>query len=317
MRVIIFGATGYLGRHIAAHLLAHEHDVCGFSRSAANDEVLSAAGVRPMRGDLDDGDSIAGLVQDQDAVIFAAQLMLDDEKRVTQAIVDSLAGSGRAFIFTSGTSVMSIPTGGLWDEHSFAEDEPFVPKRQIAPRLLNEAIARQSAERGIRGMVIRPSLIWGNGGSQIIADFYHSARATGAVCHIGRGLNVYSNIHVEELAEIYRLALERGKAGALYFAASGEVAYGVIAAKIALHLGVPTRSVTVEEACEIWDKGLGKIVLQSNSRQRCPRTREQLGWVPREDRLDILEDCLHPRYSEAKERAQPSWVSNGKAAAAQ
>lgn len=314
MKIIIFGATGYLGRHIAANLTAHGHDLSGFSRNAANDATLQAMGVRAVRGDLAQIDSIPAMLEEQDVVIFAAQLMLDHEKQVTQTIVDYLAGSGKTFIFTSGTSLMSIPTGGLWDERSFAEDEPFEPKRQIAPRLINEAIARDSAQRGVRGMVIRPSLIWGNGGSQIIADLYHSARTTGAVCHIGRGLNVYSNIHVEELAEIYRLAIEKGEAGALYFAVSGEVAYGVMAQRIAQHLGVPTRSVTVEEACDIWDKGLGKIILQSNSRQRCPRTRTQLGWSPREDRVDILEDCLHPDYAAATERAAPSWVAPRKAA---
>jgi nucleoside-diphosphate-sugar epimerase len=314
MKIIIFGATGYLGRHIVANLAAHGHELSGFSRNAANDATLQAMGVRAVRGDLTQIDSIPAMLEGQDVVIFAAQLMLDHEKQVTQTIVDHLAGSGRTFIFTSGTSLMSIPTGGLWDERSFAEDEPFEPKRQIAPRLINEAIARDSAKKGVRGMVIRPSLIWGNGGSQIIADLYHSARTTGAVCHIGRGLNVYSNIHVEELAEIYRLAIEKGEAGALYFAVSGEVAYGVMAQRIAQHLGVPTRSVTVEEACDIWDKGLGKIILQSNSRQRCPRTRTQLGWSPREDRVDILEDCLHPDYAAATERAAPSWVAPRKAA---
>ncbi|WP_298400657.1 NAD-dependent epimerase/dehydratase family protein [Sphingobium sp.] len=313
MKIIIFGATGYLGRHIVANLAAHGHDLSGFSRNAANDATLQAMGVRAVRGDLARIDSIPAMLDGQDVVIFAAQLMLEHEKQVTQTIVDHLAGSGKAFIFTSGTSLMSIPTGGLWDERSFAEDEPFEPKRQIAPRLINEAIARDSAKQGVRGMVIRPSLIWGNGGSQIIADLYHSARTTGAVCHVGRGLNVYSNIHVEELAEIYRLAIEKGEAGALYFAVSGEVAYGVMAQRIAQHLGVSTRSVTVEEACDIWDKGLGKIILQSNSRQRCPRTRTQLGWSPREDRVDILEDCLHPDYAAATERAAPSWVAPRKA----
>lgn len=309
MKVLIFGATGYVGRHLAANLKAHGHDVAGFSRNAANDALLGELGIAAVRGDLGDLAGIGPMVAGHDAIVFCAQLMLDHEKQVVQAIADCLAGTGRTFIFTSGTSLMSIPTGGLWDENSFAEDEPFVPKRQIAPRLDNEAIVRESAARGVRGMVIRPSLIWGNGGSQIIADFYHSARTTGAVCYIGRGLNVYSNIHVEELAEIYRLALERGQAGALYFAVSGEVAYGVMAARIAERLGVGTRSVTVEEACEIWDKGLGKIVLQSNSRQRCPRTRNELGWVPREDRVDILEDCADPRYAELTERAPPSWVA--------
>lgn len=142
----------------------------------------------------------------------------------------------------------------------------------------------------------------------MIADFYHSARKTGAVCYVGRGLNVYSNVHVDDLAELYRLALEKGKAGALYFGVSGELSYGMMARVIAQHLGLPTRSVTVEEACEIWDKFMGKIVLQSCSRQRSPRARAELGWAPRADRLDITEDCVAPAYAEAGARDLPSWV---------
>jgi len=306
MKTVVLGSTGYIGRHIVANLKEHGHQVSGYARNAANNDANAVMGIPSVQGSLDDETVVRKMVSEHDAIIFAAQLMLDSEKRAVETFMCCLEGTGKTFIFTSGTSLMSIATGGLWDERTFAEDEPFEAKRQIAPRLINEAIVRYPAKKGFRTMVIRPSLVWGNGGCQVIADFYHSARATGAVCHVGRGLNVYSNIHVEELAEIYRLALEKGQAGALYFALSGEASYGVIARTIAKHLNVPTRSVTVDEACEIWDKLQGKIVLQSNSRQRCPRTRADLGWTPREDRLDILEDCVHPSYSLATQRVAPS-----------
>lgn len=305
---MVFGATGYLGSHIARHLAQSGMTVSGFVRNADGAEKVRALGAHPVIGDLDDTDSIPAMIEGHDAVIFAAQLMLEDELRVTGKIIDTLAGSNRPLLFTSGTSVMSIPTGGLWDERSFAEDEPFTPKREIAPRLEHEKLVRDSAARGVRGIVIRPPLIWGNGGCKIISDFYHSARVTGAVCHVGQGLNVYSNVHVDDLAELYRLALEKGQAGALYFAVSGEVSYGVMARAIADQLGVPARSVTVEQAMEIWDKFMGRIVLQSCSRQRSPRAAADLGWRPREDRLDILADCRHPAYAAETGRALPSWV---------
>ena len=308
MRVLVFGASGYIGGHIARHLAATGHTVTGVVRSEASAQAVRDIGCVPLTADLDDTAAIASLVEGQDAVIWAAQLMLEDEHRVTSALVDALAGSDRALIFTSGTSVMSIPTDGDWDERSFAEDEPFEPRRQIAPRLEIEAIVRDAAARGVRGIVIRPPMIWGNGGCRLISDFYHSARQTGTVCHIGRGLNVYSNVHVEDLAELYRLALEKGHAGALYFAVAGEVSYGVMAAEIARTLGVPTRSVTVEEGCEIWDRFMARIVLPSCSRQRSPRARSELGWAPREDRLDILEECRNPAYAQEGERSLPSWV---------
>lgn len=307
-KVLVFGATGYIGEHVAARLVETGHAVTGFARSTSSAAKLEASGITPVIGDLDDDAGIPALVRGYDAVIWAAQLMLEDEHRVTRIMLDTLAGTDACFIFTSGTSLMSIPTGGDWDERSFAEDEPFTPRRQIAPRLEIETMVREAASRGVRAMVLRPPLIWGNGGCRMIADFYHSARQTGAVCHIGRGLNVYSNVHVDDLAELYRLAIEKGRAGALYFAVSGEVSYGVMAMVIADQLGVETRSVTVDEGCEIWDRFMARIVLPSCSRQRSPRAREELGWQPREDRLDILTECRNPAYAEHKERELPSWV---------
>ena len=305
---IVFGASGYVGRHVVRELVAHGYDVTGFVRSEASADGVRSLCTKVIVGDLADRGSIPAMVEGQDAVVFAAQLAFEDELDVCRIILDTLRGSNRAFIFTSGTSLMSIPTNGQWDERSYAEDEPFTPRRQIAPRLIAEQLVRASASYGVRGIVLRPPLIWGNGGCQIIEDFYYSAQATGAVCYIGRGLNVYSNVHVEDLATLYRLAIEKGDAGALYFSVTGEVSFGVMAQAIAHELGVPTRSVTIEEACEIWDPMWGKIVLPSCSRQRSPRARQELGWAPDEARLDILEECRNPAYRGARARVTPAWV---------
>lgn len=307
-KVIVFGANGFVGKHVVKELVEHGYDVTGFVRSESAAEDVRPLGAKVIVGDLSDRASIPAMVEGQDAVVFAAQLMFDDEYDVCRIILDTMKGTGRVFIFTSGTSLMSIPTNGHWDERNYAEDEPFTPRRQIAPRLVNEQLVRDAAKDGVRAIVLRPSLIWGNGGCKIIEDLYYSAQATGAVCYIGRGLNVYSNVHVEDLAVLYRLAIEKGVAGALYFSVTGEVSYGVMARAIADELGVPTRSITIEEACELWDPMWGKVVLPSCSRQRSPRAREELGWSPHEDRLDILDDCRDPAYRAAKDRATPAWV---------
>ena len=62
---------------------------------------------------------------------------------------------------------------------------------------------------------------------------------------------------------------------------------------------------------DIWGKGLAGIVLCSCSRHRSPRSREELGWTPREDRLDILAECRNPAYAAAQERPIPSWMLQG------
>lgn len=307
MRVLVFGGSGYIGRHLIKHLVDEKYVVDAFIRRESAAEQMIGLGARPVLGSIESGEGINAMIGASDAVIWAAQLMLEDERRFVGQVIDRLKGTGKALIFTGGTSLLSRATNGDWDENSYGEDDAFQPRRQIAPRLEIEAMVRAAASDGFRPMCIRPSLVWGHGGSQIIRDFYHSATATGAVCHIGRGLNVYTNVHVDDVAVMYRLMLEKGVAGGLYHAASGEVSYGVMAGAIARHIGVPTRSVTIKEGIGIWDKFMAGVVLCSCSKVRAPRARSELGWAPHEDRLDILTDCIDPRYSQG-DRASPSWV---------
>lgn len=307
MRIFVFGATGYIGGHVAARLAADGHEVSAFVRSDKGREGLEAKGIRPVLGHIDDP-AIIQAFSTMDAVVWAAQVMLEDEQRLVSSFLDALAGTGKAFIFTSGTSLLSKRTDGEWDEDTYSEDDSFVPRRHVAPRLTIENTVREAAARNIRAMCIRPPLVWGNGGSKIISDLYHSARMTGAVCYVGRGLNLYSNIHVDDLADLFSKAINNGVGGALYHCVSGEVNYRTMAETIARHLGVPSRSVTVAEAAEIWDRFMAPIVYAGCSRTRCPRSRRELRWTSHPDRRDILQDCVNPAYGEETDRGTPSWV---------
>lgn len=310
MKILVFGSTGYVGQHVTARLAADGHQVTSLIRNPSAISRIEAMGATAVIGDLEDISQLPPTVAAQDAVIWIAQLMHEGEHRVISALLKMLQGTGKTLIFTGGTSLLSIRTDGDWDERSFAEDEPFTPRRQVAPRLEVENLVRAATADGVRGICIRPPLIWGNGGARYIADMYHSVSATGAVCYIGRGLNLYSNVHVEDLADIYARALERGVSGALYHAVSGELNNRMMAEAIARHLGVGTRSVTVEEAIGIWDKFTAPIVYAGCSRTRAPRTRADLDWTPSPDRLDILTDCVHPAYKAEMEagRLNPAWV---------
>lgn len=308
MHVLVLGATGYVGRHIAARLVTDGREVTAVVRSKSRAAFLEEAGVRVVEHDLGDLDVMGRFLDQCDAVVWAAQLMLEDEDRLMRAYLERLAGSGKAFIFTSGTSLLSIPTNGDWSEISYAEEDVIAPRRQITPRLAIEDFVRASAQSGVRAIVVRPPMIWGNGGCRIISDLYHSARKTGAACYVGRGLNVYTNIHIDDLADLYSRALDSGVAGALYHAGSGEADFREMARAVADALGVSTRSINVEEAMEIWDRFMGKIVFPSCSRTRSPRARADLGWTPDPARCDILDECRNPVYAKEEERALPAWV---------
>ena len=308
MRILIFGGTGYIGRHVMARLAADGHDITAFVRNERGAAAVTQTGVRALPGDIGQIEALVTLVQDYDAVVWVAQLMLEGERRVVGAMLDAMRGTSKTFIFTSGTSLLSERTNGEWSENTYAEDDSFIPRRQIAPRLAIENMVREAHTRDVRAMCVRPPLVWGNGGSKVISDLYHSARQTGAVCHVGRGLNLYSNIHVEDLADLFSRAIDRGVAGALYHCVSGEVNYRTIAQTIARHLGVSTRSVSVVEAIDIWDKFTGPIVFSSCSRTRAKRARAELQWKPHPSRTDILEECVNPAYQNEAPRALPAHV---------
>lgn len=297
MNVLVIGAGGYLGSSIVERFLTGNHEVRGLVRNAAAAQRLRNLGATPINGDLTALDSLLPEILEADTVIYAAQLILEPEKETVSTILDALEGSGKTFIFTSGTGVLSQRTDGEWSEDTFAEDDDFIPSKYIGARRDTEDLVRLAADRGIRTMVVRPSMIWGRGGCPMIDGLYRSATATGSVCYIGRGLNLYSNVHVDDVAELFYLAVEKGTAGALYHAVSGETNFRTIADAVARALGAPTRSVNLGEAITFWDKFTALIAFSVCSRSRAVRSRSELGWRPHPDRLDILDDVNHPNYA--------------------
>lgn len=294
MKILIIGATGYVGSHIVRRMVKDGHDVSGTVRSQSAAADVTKLGARPIFADLGKFDTLDSALTDADAVIYAAQLLLEPEHEALIALTERMAGSGKTLIFTSGTGVLSQKTDGDWSENSFAENDDFVPSKWLARRVETERLVRHAGSRDVRAMVVRPPMIWGNGGCGLIQAFYEAARQTGDVCYLGRGLNLYSNVHVEDLAGIYSLALEHGVSGALYHGVAGEVAHRVLAETVARQLGCAVRSVDFEEAVAIWGKFLALIIMSTCSRSRAPRTRKELGWAPRH--LDMLSDVPHPAY---------------------
>ncbi|KND56212.1 Nucleoside-diphosphate-sugar epimerase [Candidatus Paraburkholderia kirkii] len=105
---------------------------------------------------------------------------------------------------------------------------------------------------------------------------------------MGRGLNIWSNVHIDDVVNIYRLALDKPPAGTFYFVESGEAQFRDIIAAMAktLHLRGP-EDWPLEDAIKEWGYEMASYGLGSNSRVRSKRTREILGWRP--SRTSVIE----------------------------
>jgi nucleoside-diphosphate-sugar epimerase len=296
MRIFIVGAGGYLGEALAKALLKAGHEVAALARDAAKAELFSRQGLQPVAGGLDDLAALAGQVGEMDAVVLAAAIAFDQEWPVAESLIGALEGSGKPFIMTSGTAVLSHETPqGQWREESYAEDDPFTPPPWIALRVETENRVRAAHRRGVRAMVVRPPLIWGHGGSKQVPAIFQSVKTAGAACYIGAGLNLYSHVHVDDLADVYRLALQRGKGGALYHAVAGEANWRTLARAVAKVSGAPARSVSLDEAKAIWGSFIGPLFFGVSSRSRATASRRDLDWTP--TRLDLEEDILTGSYA--------------------
>lgn len=299
MKVLVIGATGYVGSAIARNFNAHGHQTHGLARNAKNVAHLEAVGVVPVEGDLNELTQLAEVSKQFDTIVLAGLGNRVDEREAVSVLIESCRLSHRRFIYSSGTGVLGIEShDGRWSDYAFEEDDPFpfAGGMTRAWRLPTEEMVRQAGREGVHAMVLRPPLIYGLGGSTQVPAIFDSALKTGSACYIGYGLNLYSHVHVDDLAEAYRLAAEKGVPGALYHTVSGEVNFRSIAEAVGAVLGCEARSVTFTEACEIWGEQLAANGLAVNSRSVPRRTRDELAWEPQH--LDLIEDIRNGSYFE-------------------
>jgi nucleoside-diphosphate-sugar epimerase len=298
MRVFVTGATGYIGGSIAAGLLAAGHSVAGLVRTPEKADALRRLGIEPVHGGLDDAGILAEACRGSDAVINAAS---SDHAGAIEACLQALEGSGKPFLHTSGTSIVADDAAGEPSDKLFEEETPFTPPPLRAARVALDRRIREAAARGVRTVVLCNSLIYGRGRglnphSVQIPTLIGLARQRGVASHVGPGLNVWSHVHVDDLVDLYLLALERAPAGSFWFVENGEASFRAMAAAIGrmLGLGERTEAWPIEEAVAAWGESKARFTMGSNSRVRAGKARRELGWKP--SRPGVIEEIGHGSY---------------------
>lgn len=173
------------------------------------------------------------------------------------------------------------------------------PTADKAPRGAIDNLVLDAAKRGVRSAVLCNTLIYGHGAvpdtaSVQLLRLERQAKKSGIVRHVGRGLNIWSNVHIDDVVDVYRRALDKTPAGTFYFVESGEAQFRDMTTAMAktLKLRGP-EDWPFEEAVKEWGYEMANYGLGSNSRVRGTRARKLLGWTPKRDSvIDWIEKEL-------------------------
>jgi nucleoside-diphosphate-sugar epimerase len=296
MRIFVTGATGFIGSAIVQELIGAGHRVLGLARSDAGAAALAAAGADVHRGSLEDLESLRSGAASADGVIHTAfnhdfskwAANCEADGHAIQALGSALAGSDRPLIVTSGTGVAFTP-GRLTTE----EDAPNSP----IPRIASEEAAASVEAQGVRVLVVRLPQVHDPVKQGLITYLIATAREKGVSAYVGNGLNRWPAVHVLDAAQLYRLALEKGTAGARYHAIAEEgVPLREIAEAIGRGLKVPVVSKTPEEAAQHF--GFLGFFVGADIPASSSLTQERLEWHPTKQ-PGMIADLEHMRYSEA------------------
>lgn len=284
MKVFVAGATGYIGGSVTQALIQRGAQVRGLARTNDGEEALEQMGVVPVRGSLSSWSVLTEEALAADAVINAADA---DDAFSTSAFLSVLGGTGKRLIHTSGSSVVGDMAAGMHDAPVFSEDSHVAPRFEKAGRVAIDRAVVGAAARHIHSIVICPTMIYGRGtgpkpDSIQVPWLITLAQESGAGRHIGAGENIWSNVHIEDLVDLYLLALDKAPAGSFFFAEEGECRLRDIAAAISRTLGFggATRTISIDEATDRWGAEAAHFAFGSNSRVSSEKARRMLGWSP-------------------------------------
>jgi nucleoside-diphosphate-sugar epimerase len=303
MRVFLTGATGFIGSAIVPELINAGHQVLGLTRSDAGARSLIAAGAEVHRGSLEDPESLRSGAAQSDGVIHCAfdhsafggsnfskfPEICEKDRRAIEALGDTLRGSDRPLVITSGTGMGNAVPGQAATEDYFDPNHP-------NPRRLSEVAGAAVSERGVNVSVVRLPQVHDTVKQGLITYAVQVAREKGESAYIGEGLNRWPAAHVLDVARLYRLALEKHEPGSRYNAVAEEgISMREIAEVIGRGLRVPAVSLSPEkgQAHFGWLAMFAGFDMPASSAQ----TRQRLGWHPTGPGL--IADLEQMRWSEA------------------
>ncbi|MEU4346170.1 NAD-dependent epimerase/dehydratase family protein [Streptomyces sp. NPDC023838] len=287
MKVLVLGSTGYIGSAVVRRLTAEGHQVVHLAKDA--DRL--PAGAPGLVGDLADPASLrAAVTDDIDAVVNLATPTGDEavDAAAVDALTERLRGSGRAFVYTSGVWVLGATGDAPVDEDAPTNAIAIVGYR---PRIEQRALATGGDD--VRAVVVRPGIVYGRGGGipGLMTDW---AREHGAGRYVGSAATRWPMVHVDDLAELFVLAVTKADAGSVLHGVAHEaVPVAALAAAADIAAGGSGRAEPwpLEQAAEAVGSPFAEA-LGLNQVVSGQRAVAELGWLP--SRPYVLTELTEP-----------------------
>ncbi|WP_413733548.1 NAD-dependent epimerase/dehydratase family protein [Sodalis sp. RH21] len=259
MKILVTGAAGYIGAVVSRTLAVHGHHVIGLAHSARSEKAILAMGIPAQVGNLNDRNSLSSACEGIDAVVDTASA---DHAESAEHFLDILSGTGKIYVRTSGTGIYMGLEAGALNEVVHHEQDGWTPLLPMQHRFSIDQKVLQADGEGLRTVIIRPSMIYGQGASEQLPVLFRAALKHGFAGYSAPGLNRYGNVYIDDLAAVYPLVIDNPQARGAYNIAASECDFKTISEAIGKALGVPSRPFTdLEEGVStlghIWTAAMG------------------------------------------------------------
>jgi nucleoside-diphosphate-sugar epimerase len=277
MKVVLTGATGFVGSHVLADLYKYGHEVTALVRDDAQADTVAARGATPVVVDLYDRPTVARLLGTADGAIHTASpgdaTSADLDSAVVDAVTGAFAGTGKPYLQISGLWIYGA-------NPAITEGSPVNAPAMVSWK---EPIERRVlGATDIRGVVIVSSVAYGDGGGGIPGLLLGSPRDNaGHLIMLGTGQQHWSTVHAADLADFFRRALENESARGRYVIGNGAhptVAELTQAAAVAAGAPGAVPGSDDEARARLGDYFAEVLLLDQGT--DAARARAELGWYP-------------------------------------
>lgn len=226
MRIVMTGATGFIGGRIAQALLARGDEVVAIVRDPDRAADLAAAGAELVRGDVTDPASMRPAFEGAEALFHLAawyEIGVDDTAKMerinvqgTRNVLELMREYGlRTGVYTSSLVVFS-DTNGRHPDETYRHDpsDGFLSSYDRTKWQAHYDVALPLIEEGLPLVIVQPGLVYGPGDpSQMGAVIRQYLQ--GKLPLLVRDV-AYTWGHVDDVVEGHLLALDRGEEGQSY-----------------------------------------------------------------------------------------------------